>query len=60
MNCLQVNDFVTGTTIALPRSTAAVSANGEWLDIVRPNGEAAALVAAHVARISALPMKGRA
>jgi hypothetical protein len=59
MNCLQVHDFITGTTIALPRGKARVSLKGACLDIVRPNGSAAALVADHFARLSALSGKRR-
>jgi len=54
MSCLQVHDFVTGTTITLPRGSQAPAEKGGNLDIVRPNGNAAALVSDHLARISIL------
>jgi hypothetical protein len=57
MSCLQVHDFIIGTTIVLPRGKARASARGEFLDIVRPNAAAAALVADHLARIAALRLK---
>lgn len=60
MSCLQVHDFITGSTIALPRGKARASAKGGRMDIVRPNGGAAALVAHHLARLSALRHKRRA
>ena len=59
MSCLQFHDFIAGTTIGLPRAQVRVSANGGDPDIVRPNGPAAALVADHVARMSALRFKRR-
>jgi hypothetical protein len=60
MNCLQVHDFITGTTISLPRRKSGASARGASLDIVRPNGVAAALVSDHLARLTALGAKRRA
>lgn len=60
MSSLQVHDFISGTTIALPRGKARVSVAGGRLDIVRPNGSAAALVADHLARLSVLSRKRRA
>ena len=54
MSCLQVHDFIAGTTIALPRGKPRAAAGGGRLDIVRPNGIAAGLVADHFARLSAL------
>jgi hypothetical protein len=59
MNCLQVHNLITGTTITLPRRKSGASAGGASLDIVRPNGAAAALVSAHLARLSALGAKRR-
>jgi hypothetical protein len=59
MSCLQVHDFIAGTTIALPRGKPRAAAGGR-LDIVRPNGVAAALVADHLARLSALGAVGGA
>jgi hypothetical protein len=60
MSCLQVHDFITGTTIALPRGKPRAGAGGGRLDIVRPNGAAAALVSAHLVRLSALGAVGGA
>jgi hypothetical protein len=54
MSCLQVHDFITGTTITLPRGGQATRESGGILDIVRPNEDAAALVSDHLARICAL------
>jgi hypothetical protein len=59
MNCLQVHDFITGTTITLPLNKSDASARGASLDIVRPNGIAAALVSSHLARLTALGAKRR-
>lgn len=57
MSCLKVHDFITGTTIALPHGKARAAERGGRLDIVRPNGAAATLVASHLARLSALNAK---
>lgn len=54
MSCLQVHDFITGTTITLPRGGRTTRESGGTLDIVRPNEEAAALVSDHMARICTL------
>jgi hypothetical protein len=53
MSCLQVHDFIAGTTITLPRGSQTAGKGGN-LDIVRPNVDAAALVSDHLARISVL------
>lgn len=53
MGCLQVHDFITGTTIALPRRGHLAPENRQTADIVRPNEAAAALVSEHLARIGA-------
>jgi hypothetical protein len=60
MSCLQVHDFIAGTTIALPRGKPRASAGGGRLDIVRPNGIAAGVVADHLARLSVLGAVGGA
>jgi hypothetical protein len=49
MNCLHVHDFISGTTITLPRVSSSASDKGRT-----PNIVAAALVADHLARICAL------
>lgn len=54
MSCLQVHDFITGTTITLPHGGRAAVEKGGNLDIVRPNGGAAVLVADHLARMTVL------
>jgi len=59
MSCLQVYDFIAGTTITLPHGKPRAAAGGR-LDIVRPNGIAAGLVADHLARLNALGAVGGA
>jgi hypothetical protein len=54
MGCFQVHDFITGTTIALPRAIIGQSANHDVWDVLRPNSEAAALVSRHVEALHAL------
>lgn len=54
MSCLHVHDFITDTTITLPRGRLTPHESGGILDIVRPNKDAAALVSDHLTRISAL------
>jgi len=54
MSCLQVYDFIIGTTITLPHGKAEAEAKGQKLDIVHPNADAAALVRDHLAWIHAL------
>lgn len=57
MSCLQVYDFITGTTITLPHSGRPVPENCGTLDIVRQNDVAAAVVSDHFARICALGIR---
>jgi hypothetical protein len=54
MACSHVHDFITGTTIALPRPSAAPGAEREIFDILHPSQIAAALVARHTAALEAL------
>ncbi len=48
MGCASIHDFITGTTIALPRRSAMRRDAVEARDIVRPNLEAEELVARHI------------
>ncbi|MDJ0895240.1 MAG: hypothetical protein QNJ92_08875 [Alphaproteobacteria bacterium] len=54
MGCANIHDFITGTTIALPRRHLSGRAMGEALDIVRPNLDAEALVARHIQALEGL------
>ena len=54
MGCANIHDFITGTTIALPRRRMTGRAKGEALDIVRPNLDAEALVARHTQALEGL------
>ncbi len=54
MGCANIHDFITGTTIALPRRRITGRAAGEALDIVRPNLEAEELVARHIQALEVL------
>jgi hypothetical protein len=60
MSCLQVHDFITGSKITLAQGCAGMQDSDHVLDIVRPNGEAEAVVSAHMAQLQALQAHRRA
>ena len=54
MGCANIHDFITGTTIALPRRRTTGRVEGEARDIVRPNLDAEQLVARHIQALESL------
>jgi hypothetical protein len=54
MSCLRAHDFISGTTITLPRSIIRREASNELWDILRPNEKAARLVSLHCEALQAL------
>lgn len=54
MICLHAHDFISGTTITLPRPIIRREASPELWDILRPNQKAARLVSLHCEALQAL------
>jgi len=55
MACLHIHDFITGSRIVLPRPTVNRPNAVEVWDILRPNAQAAELVARHVKMLTTMP-----
>ena len=59
MSCTHVHDFISGTTLALPRPGARKLVRASQWEIVRPNQNAQRIVSRHLKALEALKARKR-